>query len=120
MGEHTAEAGAVGVRFPVFPFFNKLYKTPTLNYTMKKEENSFGVAAVVFGILSIIFASLNGIILGIVALVFAKKQQSLGSNKWGKNGKVLAIIGIVLSIAIMIFNIWAVNNPGILPQGLPY
>ena len=68
----------------------------------KSGENSFGVAAVVLGILSIMFASVNGLIFGIIGLIFAKKQQSRSPNSWGKNGKTLAIIGIILSIVIII------------------
>ena len=86
---------------------------------MKKEEtkkhledNSFGVASVVLGILSILFASINGIILGIIALVFANKQKNKSPNKWAKNGRILAIIGIILSILTIVVSIWLLrNNP---------
>jgi len=81
---------------------------------MKKEDNSFGVAAVILGILSIMFASINGIILGVIALIFAKKQQKRSPNSWGKNGKILSIIGIILSIIIMIV---IITKPEILALG---
>ncbi len=82
-------------------------------------DNSFGIASVVLGILSILFASINGLILGIMALVFARKQMSKHANKWGKNGKILAIIGIILSIIVIIITIVLYKNLGILPaQGL--
>ena len=81
-------------------------------------DNSFGIASVVLGILSILFASINGLILGIVALVFANKQMQKHHTKWGKNGKLLAIIGIILSIIVIIIII-LYKNLGILPaQGL--
>ncbi|MFH1425639.1 MAG: hypothetical protein ABIG28_02850 [archaeon] len=69
---------------------------------MKKEDNSFGIAAVLLGILSIVFASANGVIFGIIGLIFANKQQKVSKNKWGKNGKILSIIGIILSIILII------------------
>jgi hypothetical protein len=83
---------------------------------MKKGgDNSFGVTSVVFGILSIVFASVNGIIFGIIGLIFASKQQKLSPNKWGKNGKTLAIVGIILS-ALIIFI--AVKYPQLFTQAL--
>ena len=86
---------------------------------MKKEEtkqhdNSFGIAAVVLGIVSIVLASLNGLLLAIVALVFASKQQKINANRWGKNAKILAIIGIILSILAVAFSFWIAKNPQIL------
>lgn len=69
---------------------------------MKKEDNSFGIASVVLGILSIVFSGANGIIIGVVALVFANKQMKNFKNSWGKNGKILSIIGIILSIVLII------------------
>ncbi len=78
---------------------------------MKKEEiknhsvsgdNSFGVAAVVIGILSIVFASVNGIIFGIIGLAFSLKQKKSKKNPWSKWGAILSIIGIILSIVLII------------------
>lgn len=80
---------------------------------MKKEDNSFGVASIILGILSIVFASINGIIFGIIALVFASKQQKRAPNAWGRRGKVLAIIGIVLSLILTVI---LLTNPGLLQQ----
>lgn len=82
--------------------------------TSKSHENSFGIAAVVLGIVSIVLASLNGLLLAIVALVFASKQQSHAPNRWGKNGKILAVIGIILSILAVAFSFWIARNPQIL------
>ncbi len=85
---------------------------------MKKEEeskqvhgdNSFGVASVVLGILSIVFASLFGIVFGIIAFVFSNKQQRIFKNKWSKWGKILSIIGIISSILAIIINIVYFNE----------
>ena len=78
-------------------------------------DNSFGIASVVVGIFSIVFASINGLILGIIALVFANKQQKKHYTKWGKNGKILAIIGIILSVIVIIITIVLSKNLGVLP-----
>ena len=77
-------------------------------------DNSFGVASVILGILSIVFLSFNGLILGIIALVFATKQQNRNPNKWGRVGKILSIIGIILSVLILILLVVGlVTNPGL-------
>jgi hypothetical protein len=85
---------------------------------MKKEGNEFGILGVIFGILSIIFSSppLNGIILGILGFIFANKQQKHNPNVWGRRGKVLAVIGILLSVAFFIFLLWLAQNPQYLDQ----
>ncbi|NCO11486.1 hypothetical protein CO038_00090 [Candidatus Pacearchaeota archaeon CG_4_9_14_0_2_um_filter_39_13] len=72
---------------------------------MKKEagDNSFGVASVVLGILSILSLSVLGIILGAVGLVFSLKQKKVDKNKWSKAGMILNLIGIVLGILVIIF-----------------
>ncbi len=74
---------------------------------MKKEEkktsdNSFGVAAVILGILSILTLSVEGFVLGLISFVFASKQMKKNSNQWTKWGKILSIVGIVLSIVTII------------------
>lgn len=88
---------------------------------MKKEvkqsaqDNSFGVASVVLGILSIIFASFNGLILSVIALIFANKQRKINANKWSKAGKILGIIGLVISIALIVLIIVGLaTNPDLL------
>ena len=85
---------------------------------MKKEDfkdNSFGVASVVFGILSIVLASLIGLLLGIIAFIFARKQIMIQPNQWSKTGKILSIIGIALSIIVLILLIVGVTtNPNLL------
>lgn len=86
---------------------------------MKKEEgdNSFGIASVVLGILSIVFSSASGIILGIVGLIFSLKQKKRMKNSWSKAGFILNIIGIILGIIILIYAAYAIaNNPDIIAQ----
>ena len=75
---------------------------------MKKEDewnisdNSFGIAAVVFGILSIVFSItiLIGIILGVLSFVFAMIQRQRRKTKWATSAIVLSIIGVILSILV--------------------
>ena len=70
-------------------------------------DNSFGTSSVILGILSIIFSSIPGLILGITALVFAMKQKKIEKNKWSKWGMLLSIIGIILSIIISVAAFYA-------------
>ena len=65
-------------------------------------DNGFGIAGVVFGVLSIVNLGFNGILIGIVGLFFGLKQKKIGQNKWSNAGIILNIIGIVLGIAIII------------------
>jgi len=84
---------------------------------MSKEgtkDNSCGVTAVILGILSILLAGLNGAILAIIALVFASKQKP--TNLWARRGKILAIIGLVLSILAIIAFAYLAQNPELLAQ----
>ncbi len=93
---------------------------------MKKEENkvssssdnSFGTASVILGIFSILFSSppIYGVILGIISLVFANKQIRKHRNSWSKAGKILAIIGIIVSLLFFLFLIWAQYNPELYAQ----
>jgi multisubunit Na+/H+ antiporter MnhG subunit len=84
---------------------------------MSKEEtkdNSCGITAVVLGILSIVFAGLNGLALSIITLVFASKQKP--KTKWARAGKILGIIGLILSIIAIISMVWLYQNPSVLEQ----
>lgn len=71
---------------------------------MKKEmsDNSFGVAGVILGILSVLSLSFIGIIFGIIGLVFSMRQAKIEKNKWSKAGMILNGIGIILGIAAII------------------
>jgi len=83
----------------------------------KEVNNSCGITAVILGILSILFAGFNGAVLAIIALVFAAKQKP--TNLWAKRGKILAIVGLVLSILAIIAFAYLAQNPEILAQYMP-
>ena len=70
-----------------------------------KGSNNSGVAAVVLGILSIVFAFMLpflGLVFGVISLFFSIHQRKVSSNSWANAGITLSIIGIVLSIAVWI------------------
>jgi hypothetical protein len=73
-------------------------------------ENSFGLMSVTLGIISIVLTNLPGLILGIVALVFAFKQEKISINNWSKAGKILSIIGIILTIIAIALNMYFFYN----------
>lgn len=69
--------------------------------------NSFGIASVLLGILSVTFSVgviLGfgvGLILGILSLIFAIVQFKKGKNGWAITGLVLSIIGILANIVVI-------------------
>ena len=77
----------------------------------------------VFGILSIVTCccyGILGLILGIVTMVLAKKATAIYAENPEaytgfqnvKTGKILAIIGIILSALYLIFTIWMISAFG--------
>ena len=78
-----------------------------------KDNNSYGTASVILGIFSVLFSSppLYGVILGVISLMFANKQNKHHKNSWSKAGKILSIIGIILSVLFFIFILWSQKNP---------
>lgn len=68
------------------------------------KDNSCGVVAVVFGILSLIFILIPfiGLTMGIVGVIFAYKQKKMMHNKWSKAGLWMCWIGVVIGF------IWSV------------
>ena len=73
---------------------------------VKKEgssDNSFGVASVILGVLSILSLSFGGVIMGIIGLAFSFQQKKRNKNNWSKAGLILNIIGIILGIIAVIF-----------------
>ena len=62
------------------------------------KDNSFGIAGVIFGILSILSLSVEGIVIGIIGLIFSLRQKKVMKNQWSKVGIILNIIGIVVGI----------------------
>lgn len=84
---------------------------------MEKRELPNGTAVLILGILSILTCccwGVIGLVLGIVALVLSKKDMALYAenpelySNYGNinTGKILAIIGIVLSSIYMLINIY--------------
>lgn len=98
MGEHATEARDAGVRFPVVPFRN-IYKTHFVYTEIKMADNiNVATAAYVFGVLSIVLAFFSpfvGLVMGIVGLVHASKNNV-------PKAKRLNIIGIILSIVLLL------------------
>ena len=82
----------------------------------KEADNSFGIASVILGILSITtgvgvflvfpYGPFLGLILGIITLIFSLIQKKKSANAWSKAGLILGITGIVLNILLII---WLVN-----------
>lgn len=81
-----------------------------------KGDNSYGVCAVVFGILSILAATpLHGIIASILGIIFARSQNKFHPNKWARNGRIISIIGLILNVIIWIYvTVQLANNPALL------
>ena len=91
-------------------------KKEVVNKISDSKSNDFGVASVILGILGIVFASVPGLILAVTALIFALKQNNRMRTKWSKAGLILAIIGIIFSIAVVVFNVWLLQNSDYLAQ----
>jgi len=68
----------------------------------KSNNEAFGIIGLTLGIISIIFMGNNGILVGIVGLVFSMIQQRKYPTKIGRAGVILNIIGIILAIVFVI------------------
>ncbi|GAA4975346.1 CCC motif membrane protein [Algibacter aquimarinus] len=89
---------------------------------MEQQKLPNATLILVFGILSILGCCFYGIgiILGVVALILASKAAKLyAENPEGytgfqnvKTGKILSIIGIILSAIYLLLIIWAVSTFG--------
>lgn len=90
---------------------------------MENQKLPNATAVLVLGIISILTCccyGIVGLILGIIALVLAKKDMELYkaspekfSNYSNLNiGRILAIIGLVLNILMIIFVIWLISIVG--------
>jgi hypothetical protein len=78
-------------------------------------DNSCGVTSTIMGILSVALPLLSpvvlpSIILAIIGLVFASKQNKISKNKWSKWGRILSIIGIIVVILGVLLNYWIFTN----------
>ena len=81
------------------------------------KDNSFGVMGIIFGILGIIFSSVNGIILGVIGLIFSIKQKKIMKNSWSKVGIILNIIAIILGAIVFVYALNSLlSNPNFLSQ----
>ncbi|MFK7782584.1 CCC motif membrane protein [Psychroserpens sp.] len=91
------------------------------NQTQQQLPNS--TLILVFGILSIVTCccyGVLGLILGIITIVLAKKAtaiyaenpESYSGFQNVKTGKILAIIGIILSALYLIMTIWMISTFG--------
>jgi|SRR5690606_1731175 len=90
---------------------------------MEQQKLPNSTLILVFGILSILTCccyGIIGLILGIVTIVLASKATKLYAENPElytgiqnvKTGKILAIIGIVLSALYLLFTIWAITAFG--------
>jgi hypothetical protein len=90
---------------------------------MEKQKLPNGTAVIILGILSIITCccyGVLGIILGVIAIVLANKDAKLYNENPElysnysniKTGKILAYIGIALSVLYVIYIIWIVATFG--------
>ncbi|OEJ98460.1 hypothetical protein A8C32_04395 [Flavivirga aquatica] len=90
---------------------------------MEQQKLPNSTLILVFGILSIVTCccyGLIGIILGIIAVVLAKKATQLYIENPElytgiqnvKTGKILAIIGIALSVIYLLIVVWAITAFG--------
>jgi hypothetical protein len=64
-----------------------------------QDENHFGIASLVCGILGMMLPII-GIILGILAIIFSLKQRKTNPNNYATAGLVLGIVGIAYGIII--------------------
>jgi uncharacterized membrane protein len=75
------------------------------------EGDGFGISGFTLGVIGIVFAGTYGLVLAVVGLIFCYIQQKKHKTKFGRVGKNLNIIGIVLSILVILFSIFIL--PGI-------
>jgi len=76
---------------------------------VKGEDNNFGLASVIFGIISITLSvtflflgSFAGVAFGILGLVFGLIQRKKSKNKWTFWGILLSIVGLAVSLILAV------------------
>ena len=90
---------------------------------MEQQKPPNSTLILVFGILSILTCccyGIIGLILGIVTIILAGKATKLYAENPElytgiqnvKTGKILAIIGIILSALYLLFTLWAISTFG--------
>jgi len=91
---------------------------------MEQQKLPNSTLILVFGILSIVTCccyGIVGLILGVIAIVLAKKATQIYTENPElytgfqnvKTGKILAIIGIVLSVLTLIYFVWIIATFGL-------
>ena len=93
---------------------------------MKKEErkvassdpNNFGVWSLIIGMFSVVSSPipLIGFILAIAGFFLSSAQEKREKNSWSKAGKILSIIGAVLSVLSYLLALWISKNPELIQQ----
>ena len=75
-------------------------------------DNSFGVAGVVFGILSLVLAvtMVLGILFGLLGLIFSIVQWRRQRTGWAVTGVILSVLGLIFSVVILIMVISFVTH----------
>ncbi len=73
---------------------------------INNQANNFGLASVIFGIISLIFVlglNLHGGIFALIGLIFAFIQRNKSNNNWAFWGIILNLAGIVINLAVFIW-----------------
>ncbi len=73
---------------------------------VSNQANNFGLASVIFGIISLMFVlgiNLHGTAFAVVGLVFALIQRNKSNNKWAFWGIILNLAGIVINLAVFVW-----------------
>ena len=73
----------------------------------KSDSNSYGIASLVLGIVSIVlcWVPVLGLASGIVGIIMAVKQRKISSNGITTTGLITSIVGTALSAIYMIITI---------------
>lgn len=72
--------------------------------TIKNKKDTYAIASLTLGILTVVFCSIwyIGLIGGILAIVFGAKASSKNRSRMGRAGLILGIIGLTLFIIIYV------------------
>lgn len=90
-------------------FTSEFTATPTVDPAVEQAKNSRATKSLVFGILSLVFGSIVGLIFAILGIKNAKAYAELNRGiieGKAKAGKILSTIGIPLSIISFIYNLF--------------
>ncbi|MFH1607634.1 MAG: hypothetical protein ABIA78_00720 [archaeon] len=85
---------------------------------LKDSTEGLGIAGFILGIISIIFAANNGIIVAVVGFILCMVQQKKSPMRLAKTGMILNIIGFILAIIIIIL-LYYVLRPLMEQAGFP-